>query len=155
MRYKIIEKKRIKKNIVKKLVNLFWLTAIMLMIIFTSIAIGKYHFAETTIEVLKITEVKQKELPEDIVKRVLDEEGISWLMGVRLIECESRWNVFFKEKMRDGSYDRGLWAFNSNHYKQVSDECAFDPECATRTFAKYYKEGKINDWLCARLLKLK
>ncbi len=153
MRYKIIEKKRIKKSIIKKLVSLFWLTSLIIVLMAISVAIGKYHFAE--VEIIEITKTEQKEKAENIVKRIADEEGVDWLMVVRLIDCESRWDVFFKEKMKGGSYDRGLFAFNSYHYKQVSDECAFSPECATREFIKAYKEGKLSDWLCARNLGLK
>ena len=126
----------------------------MLIIISTSVAIGKHYFSETKVEEVVIKVQAEKESPEDIVKRIADEEGVEWLKVFRLIECESRWDVFFKEKVKGGTYDRGLFAFNSYYYAQVSDECAFSPECATREFIKAYKAGNLNDWLCARLLKL-
>lgn len=148
-------KKRKTNKLKKKLVSYFWLGSLVIVLMLSSVAIGKYHYSVEKVIEVKVTETPAKEKPEDTVKRILDEEDMEWLGVFRLIECESRWNVYFKEKMKGGSYDRGLYAFNSFHYPQVSDECAFNVECATREFVKYYKEGKLNDWLCARHLGIK
>lgn len=143
------------KKLRNKLVGYIWLGGLVIILMLCSVAIGKYHYAEEKIVEVAIVQNQLKEKPEETIKRILDEEGVDFLKVFRIIECESRWNVYFKEKMKDGSYDRGLYAFNSFHYSQVSDECAFDVECATREFVKYYKEGKLNDWLCAKYLGLK
>ena len=143
------------KKVKNKLVGYLWLGSLVIVLMLSSVAIGKYHYADEKVVEVVVIENQLKEKPEDIVKRITDEEGVDFLKVFRLIECESRWNVYFKEKMKGGSYDRGLYAFNSYHYKQVSDECAFNVECATREFIKYYKQGKLNDWLCARHLGLK
>lgn len=34
---------------------------------------------------------------------------------------------------RDGSIDRGLWQINSRWHKEVTDACAFNPDCAARS----------------------
>jgi len=150
---KQIKVKRFFKRLLGRLFSFLLLFGVMAIIITSSVAIGKYHFSETIVEKVEVTRI-EREKAEDTVKKILDEAGIEWLSVFRLIECESRWDVFFKEKVKGGTYDRGLFAFNSYYYAQVSDECAFSPECATREFIKAYKAGNLNDWLCARLLKL-
>lgn len=40
-----------------------------------------------------------------------------------------------------GSRDRGLWQINSKWHPEVSDQCAFDPECNARAMAKISKGG--------------
>jgi hypothetical protein len=143
------------KKLVNKLVAYIWLGGLVIVLMLCSVAIGKYHYAEEKIVEVVEVENELKEKPEETIKRILDEEGVDFLKVFRIIECESRWNVYFKEKMKDGSYDRGLYAFNSFHYANVSDECAFNVECATREFIKSYKNNKLNDWLCARHLEIK
>lgn len=103
-----------------------------------------------------LSKIPKQESTEDIVVRVAKEQGIDWLLAVRIIDCESRWNRYFKEKMNDGSYDRGLFAFNDHgkRYGWVSDEQAFDPEMATIIFAQEVKAGNLKNWLCARSLGL-
>ena len=102
-----------------------------------------------------------KEKQEDTIKRVCDEMEVPWIQCILVAQCESRMDKFFKEKVmiRNAkgianilSYDRGIFAINSVHYKQIDDECAFNAECATRVFAQAVKDGKAKDWLCYKTL---
>lgn len=140
------------KNKIKRLGELVLLAVVVMCLMGGSILIGKYVFSESKVDVVEKFVEKPNEPTENIIKRIADEEEVSWLMVVRIIDCESRWDKYFKEKMKDGSYDRGLFAFNTNHYKQVTDDEAFNPEIATRIFIQEYKAGNLNNWLCARSL---
>lgn len=147
------------KDAIKRFLRFVKWSAIASFLIFSVVAITRDAEAEKWSNLLdetrsRIPEIKV-ESTQDTVVRIAKDEGIDWLMAVRIIDCESRWDKFYKEKMKGGSYDRGLWAINSYHYKQVSDDCAFDPECATRVFAEAYRNGKASDWLCYRVLGFK
>jgi hypothetical protein len=93
---------------------------------------------------------KIEETPPEMIARIAKEEGltdkeIKTILAVA--QCESHYDDKMAGKNRN-SIDRGLWQFNSYWYSQVSDECAFDAECSTREFIKYYKRGRIDDWVC-------
>ena len=136
----------------KRIKELCWLFVIMVIVVLSCVGAGKYLLKDNDKTVVTKYVDREEEPMEDIVKRVLEEEGIPWLDAFRIIECESRWDRYFKEKTKNGGYDRGLFAFNGVHYSQVSDDCAFDPECATRDFSKAYKNGNIADLLCVKVL---
>lgn len=62
---------------------------------------------------------------------------------------ESRGNagiVNDKNNTPAGSRDRGLWQFNDHWNPQVSDACAFDPDCATKAAAELYRRAGWNPW---------
>lgn len=143
-------------NILKVIVRL----TLIGLAIFTIVAIVRSYEAEKWSKLLEDTRalvpVVSTEKTEDIVVRVAKEQGISWLLAVRVIECESRWNKYFSERMKDGSKDRGLFAFNDSpkRYGWVTDDEAFNPEIATMIFAQEVKAGNLKNWLCARALGL-
>lgn len=86
---------------------------------------------------------------EDICK----EEDFDVDLAVRIAGCESYLNPYFVNVNRNGSIDRGIFAFNSKYYKEVSNECAFSAECSTRVFIQQVKAGKVNDWACYSKVK--
>lgn len=137
------------KNRLKNICQLF---AAGLIFLAMGVIFHKVGFAQT--EIITQYQEKPKEAPEDIVYRVAREEGISWLLAVRIIDCESRWDKYFQAVMKDGSKDRGLLAFNTKYYPEVSADCVFDPECSVREFAKEVKAGHLNNWLCTKTLGL-
>jgi len=138
-------------NILKTIVRL----TLIALAIFTIVAIVRSYEADKWSKLVDETRalipVVSTEKNEDIIKRVCDEEGVPWIQCILVAQCESRFDKFFKEKMRQG-YDRGIFAINSYHYKQVSDDCAFDVGCSARIFTKAYKTGRASDWLCYRTL---
>jgi hypothetical protein len=137
-------------------------------IIFTAVVLARNYEADKWSSLVdsyreQIPKISN-EKKEDIIKRVCDETGVPWIQCVLVANCESRNDKYFKEKViisdkttgkRIVSYDRGIFAINSYHYKQVEDECAFDVECSTRVFAQAVSEGKAGDWLCYRTLGFK
>lgn len=64
--------------------------------------------------------------------------------------CESYQNEFFHGVNADGSVDRGAFAINNKWQAHVSDECAFNVECAARYTLKRIKEGDAHLWLCMK-----
>ena len=137
------------KHKIKELLCLF---VILSALIAGCVAFGKFVFAEKKIEVVYQAVAQTKELPEDIIIRVCKEENVPYIICLRVSICESDFDPYFKEKIisRAGivSYDRGIFAINSVHYSQISDERAFSVEEATRVFAKEYTAGKAKNWLC-------
>ena len=140
------------KEVVKKIKELALLFGIILLTIAIPFIVGKYGFRETKLVVKNECKESPKESVEDVVYRVAHEEELDWLMVVRIIDCESRWDKYFNEKMKDGSRDKGLMAFNSKYYPNVSADCVFDPECSIRTFAEEVRSGNLGNWACAKVL---
>jgi len=142
------------KNIKQKLISLFKNLSLLSLagVVCAGIGAGVYHYAFAQVEYVQVEKEVVKESTQDIVYRVAREEGIDWLMTVRIIDCESRWDKYFSATMKTGSKDMGLLAFNSASYPELSKDCIYDPECAVRTFAKEVKAGRLKNWLCARTL---
>ena len=87
------------------------------------------------------------------IEDVCEEEGFDIELAVKIAACESYLNPYFVKINKNGSADRGVFAFNSVYYKSVPNECAFNVECSTRVFIQQAKAGRINDWLCYKRVK--
>ena len=75
---------------------------------------------------------------------------------VKLAYCESNLNPSATNGVGnypEGSVDRGLFQYNSYWQSKVSDECAFDVECATRTTIEFVEAGNQNLWVCDKIVK--
>lgn len=62
---------------------------------------------------------------------------------------ESRGNsgiVNDKNNTPAGSRDRGLWQFNDHWNPQVTDACAFDPDCSTKAAADLFRRAGWQPW---------
>jgi hypothetical protein len=97
--------------------------------------------AETTGRALSMTEVAA------YVVRYFPPEAQATAVAVAW--HESRGNagiVNDKNNTPAGSRDRGLWQFNDHWNPQVSDACAFDPDCATKAAADLYRRAGWNPW---------
>ncbi len=80
------------------------------------------------------------------IKKIAIEMGIDPELACRVAQCESALNPNAKGINTNKTIDRGLYQFSNYWYKNVSDECAFNPECATRVFCKVVKNGRLKDW---------
>jgi hypothetical protein len=154
------------KKILVKFVKIVIIVSLVALTVFTIIVIVKNIEADKWSKLLEnaqalIPKETPKEKQEDTIKRICDEEGVPWIQCILVAQCESKMDKFFKEKImiRNSkgianivSYDRGIFAINSYHYKQIDDECSFNIECATKVFAQSVKNGKGADWLCNRTL---
>lgn len=94
---------------------------------------------------------------DQIVKIAREEGHPEWANYlVKLAHCESRFKpdaINDKGNYPADSYDRGVFQYNSHWQARVSDECAFDIECATKTTIKYISEGNQHLWACDDLVR--
>ncbi|MCX6740188.1 MAG: transglycosylase SLT domain-containing protein [Candidatus Parcubacteria bacterium] len=63
---------------------------------------------------------------------------------IAIARAESRFNP--KIRGESDKRDRGLYQINSHFNAEVTDECAFDPECATRWTIKELEAGHAWKW---------
>lgn len=168
MRYKTYNKKPTKYRKAKReLLFVFILAATCVLI--NLITTPKQLFNEVKKEVAVIIKHEQKPpvikyLPsiyggevEFRIREIADEMNFKYPdYLVRLAYCESRLDP--KGINRNGnnpktSYDRGLFQFNSHWQKKVTDDCAYNVDCATRTAIKMINEGKQHLWMCNNVAK--
>ena len=64
--------------------------------------------------------------------------------AVAVAWAESKGDPEKKGYNAPGSVDRGLWQINDRTYSEVTDACAFHPNCNTKAAIKISKNGK--DW---------
>ena len=77
--------------------------------------------------------------------------GDNLVMCVAIAWAESNLNSSARNINSDGSVDRGLWQINSKWHPEVSDACAFDPNCAASAVFKISRGGTYwNDWVTFR-----
>lgn len=75
---------------------------------------------------------------------------------VKLATCESRLDPKATNSQNNkpkNSKDRGLFQFNSYWQAKVSDECAFNIECATKKAIEMINAGSQELWVCDSLIK--
>lgn len=86
---------------------------------------------------------------QEMIKRVAKEYEVDEDLALRVAKCESNFNPKAKNTRGNtppDSIDRGLFMWNSHWHPEISDECAYNPECATRKFCKAVKEGNLSWW---------
>ena len=106
-------------------------------------------------EITPLVKVKlpEKETPKETIERVAREEGLNPTLTLYVAECESGLKPYFIRKNKR-SIDRGIMAINNKAYPDVSNECAFSPQCAVKVFAKEVKAGHLRNWLSVRGFRL-
>jgi hypothetical protein len=87
--------------------------------------------------------VCEKESPEAVIRRVAQEENFDQELLLIIAYCESR---FKNIKGEIDNRDRGIFQINSQYNPSVSDDCAFDYECATKWAINEIKNGNIWKW---------
>lgn len=74
---------------------------------------------------------------------VAKEFKISTTTFSSLIEHESRFDPLIKDSPQG---DRGILQINRKWHAEVSDACAYDPECAMRWAAQYIADNGYDEW---------
>ena len=71
---------------------------------------------------------------------------------VNLAKCESSLNKEAIHINSNGTYDAGLYQWNSIHIKsgKITLSCALDVYCSTRKTLEEIKKGHLNWWVCAK-----
>ena len=85
---------------------------------------------------------------EQIIRVVAEQEGIDPDLMVRIAWAESGLNPKARGKITPE--DRGIFQINSYFNPDVSDECSFDPWCASRWTAKEINEGRLWKWSASK-----
>ena len=62
-------------------------------------------------------------------------------VAVSVSLAESGGDAHVQGPNSDGSIDRGLWQLNSRWHPEVSDACAYDPECNAKETFRISKQG--------------
>lgn len=86
--------------------------------------------------------------------RIAIAHGVSTTTLSNLIFSESRWNP----EATSTTKDRGITQISSIHHPEVTDECAFNPECALDWTARRIADGYGYEWVsmnCYLAVKLK
>ena len=87
------------------------------------------------------------------IEDVCNEENFDVDLAIKIAACESYLDEYFIGVNNNGTIDRGIFALNNRYYKDIPNDCAFSAECSARVFIQRVKDGKINDWLCAKRVK--
>jgi len=98
----------------------------------------------------KKKQMENNETIEEMIRRIAKEEGVDPDLAVRVALCESGLDPDATRENPDGSVDRGLYQWNSYWHPEISDACAYTPECATRAFCKAVKDGNLHWWNSSR-----
>lgn len=86
--------------------------------------------------------------------RIAISHGVATSTFHNLITNESGWN----EREFSNGEDRGIAQISKRWHPEVSDECAFDAECAMTWAAQRIKDGYIHEWVvcnCYAFVKTK
>ena len=108
--------------------------------------------ADDPLPVIKLE--PKHETTEEIIARVAKEQGLNPTITLMIADMGSKLNRYAIHINKDGTYDRGVFMYNSYHYRHIPDECAFDPECATKEFATEVKKGRLKNWVEVRGFRL-
>lgn len=115
---------------------------------------------EAKAEVKSVETIKQPEKDKSIEEQIKDQmynaiSGESFDIIWSLARCEGKNiktgkvdNRYIININTGGTYDRGVLGWNNFYHPEVTDECAFDPACATKEALKLIKAGRGHEWVC-------
>jgi hypothetical protein len=143
------------KKVIKEVKTLLW-------IIFIITLICQFRPAGVIAEE-KFTKNYHLPVAEDIemtvpleIRKIANQMGFKWTdYLLRLADCESKFNpnaINNKNNNPSFSVDRGVFQINNYWHPDVSDECAFDVDCATRWTIQKINSGQQGLWVCNNLI---
>ena len=92
---------------------------------------------------------------EDQIRKIAIENNFeNEELLLRIAFCESSYDFLAINYNKNGSVDRGIFQWNDKWHPEVSDECAFDIECATINAIRVIKEKGPREWTCGKILGL-
>jgi len=83
---------------------------------------------------------------KDIIITTAKTYGVDEKLALKVAECESGFNPTAINVNTSGSKDRGLYQWNDKYHPEISDICAFDPQCATTKFCQAVKANNLSWW---------
>jgi len=90
--------------------------------------------------------VPEGKTAEQVIREVAIEEGVDADLAVRVAKAESGLQPTAYNLDKGDSMDRGIFQWNSKYHPEITDECAFNVECAARAFCKAVNEGHLSWW---------
>lgn len=84
------------------------------------------------------------------IRRIAKEEGVDPELAYRVAKCESALKPDARGINTTGSVDRGVFQWNDKYHPEITDNCAFDVDCATRAFCKAVKEDHLSWWSASK-----
>lgn len=108
------------------------------------------HYA-TIIANQPITITANPKVELTVEERIVQQaDGRYTQLLLNLASCESSLVEFQVGINNDGTYDRGVFQWNSYQPPfEIEDECAFNVECATEQTIKAIDLGMLHHWVCA------
>lgn len=85
------------------------------------------------------------------ITAIANEVGVDPEKVLKIIQCESGFNVKAINENSWGSIDRGICQFNDFWHPEISDEQAFDYKYAVRAMCERIKKGGISDWNASKM----
>ncbi len=103
-----------------------------------------------------LPEIPEEE-PEEQIRRIAKEMDFKWTNYlVKLAKCENstlnRLKTNQKGNYPKNSIDRGIFMINDYWHKEITDECAFNIECATRWTIERINAGYQTEWACNEIV---
>jgi len=77
---------------------------------------------------------------------IAKQEQVDPDLAVKVAQCESLLMPDAKSWVPNRGWDRGLYQWNEYYHPEISDKCAYDPECATRQFCRAVRQGNLWWW---------
>lgn len=86
-------------------------------------------------------------IPIDMmIRKIALEMHVDPELAVKVAKCESNLNPMAVNENINSSKDRGLFQWNDKWHPEITDQCAFDPVCATKEFCKAVRNGHLSWW---------
>lgn len=100
------------------------------------------------------TPKKENLSTEERILDIAEKENFKWQSYLlRLAYCESRLNPDAINYNQGHGTDRGIYQINDKYHPEVSDECAYDLECATKWTMWRINSGYQEEWACDDIIK--
>lgn len=90
---------------------------------------------------------------QEQVKQTLKDFGVDEVKAEKIIQCESRWDMYAIHANKDGSIDVGLWQWNNKIHPEVSRFCALDSQCSTVNAIRVIKTRGFGEWVCSKYVR--
>jgi hypothetical protein len=90
---------------------------------------------------------------QDQIRLIAKDAGFEWTEYlVKLAACESKFDPYATNMNGGHSLDRGVFQINQKYHPEVSNECAFSVDCATKWTIGMIRNGQQKQWMCDKII---
>lgn len=99
--------------------------------------------------------LQQRKKNWERVKKIAEDNNFQWISYLKLLtDCEGQFNELSVNCINPGGgIDRGIFQINSYYHPEVSDECCYNLECATKWTIMRIETGHQHEWTCNKHIK--